>query len=214
MSVVIGIDTGKQGAIAIVRIDGPEFNNGEQVSCSSMPLVGKEYGEQQMWLAIVANDVAHVFIEKTAPRPPNTMSSAHTQGIGEGLWRGLCVACGAPYALVRAQDWQKVMFQGVAVQWHTKAPSKALRQARAACLACHERARVFEVPWCKKHTIKPTRDTKAMSILAAHRLFPGVSLLRTDKCKKPDDGMSDALLIAEYGRRVLMGDRQKETGGE
>ncbi len=43
-------------------------------------------------------------------------------------------------------------------------------------------------------------DTKAASIVQAGRLFPGVSLRPTEK-SKPSHGMSDALLIAEYGRR-------------
>jgi hypothetical protein len=46
-------------------------------------------------------------------------------------------------------------------------------------------------------------DTKQRSIIAAQRLFPGVCLLRTLKCKKPSDGIADALLVAEYGRRWL-----------
>ena len=45
------------------------------------------------------------------------------------------------------------------------------------------------------------QDTKARSIIAARRLFPSVSLLRTERSKKPDDGIADALLIAEYARR-------------
>ena len=47
----------------------------------------------------------------------------------------------------------------------------------------------------------PGSDTKQRSILAAQRLFPGVSLLPTERSRKPSDGLSDALLIAEYGRR-------------
>jgi hypothetical protein len=45
------------------------------------------------------------------------------------------------------------------------------------------------------------QDTKARSIIAAGRLFPKVSLMRTERSKKPDDGFADALLIAEYARR-------------
>ncbi len=45
------------------------------------------------------------------------------------------------------------------------------------------------------------QDTKARSIIAARRLFPAVILLRTERSKKPDDGIADALLIAEYARR-------------
>lgn len=44
--------------------------------------------------------------------------------------------------------------------------------------------------------------TKAASIQTAQRLFPDVSLRRTDRCEKDHDGMSDALLIAEYARRT------------
>ena len=51
----------------------------------------------------------------------------------------------------------------------------------------------------------PGKDTKARSILACKQLFPRTSLLRTVKCKVDHDGKADALMIAEYGRRKLMG---------
>jgi hypothetical protein len=44
-------------------------------------------------------------------------------------------------------------------------------------------------------------DLKRRSIQAAQRLFPDVSLKRTERCKKQDDGLAEALLLAEYGRR-------------
>ena len=44
-------------------------------------------------------------------------------------------------------------------------------------------------------------DPKAASVLVAKRLFPGVSLRRTDRCRKDDHNFADALLLAEYGRR-------------
>lgn len=49
--------------------------------------------------------------------------------------------------------------------------------------------------------IKVVENKKMMSIQAAKRLFPNQSLLRTPDCKKPDDNLTDSLLIAEYGRR-------------
>lgn len=49
--------------------------------------------------------------------------------------------------------------------------------------------------------VKKMEDTKAMSVLAAKRLFPNVKLTRTDRCTKPDNNLTDSLLIAEYGRR-------------
>lgn len=49
--------------------------------------------------------------------------------------------------------------------------------------------------------IKVSPDKKVMSVLAAKRLFPQQDLRRTRACKKPDDNLTDSLLIAEYGRR-------------
>lgn len=44
---------------------------------------------------------------------------------------------------------------------------------------------------------------KAASAKVCSRLFPDVSLLATPRCKKPHDGMTEALLMAEYARRKL-----------
>lgn len=48
-------------------------------------------------------------------------------------------------------------------------------------------------------------DTKQRSILAAQRLFPSQTLKRSPLAKGPDDGLADALLIAEFGRRKQLG---------
>lgn len=48
-------------------------------------------------------------------------------------------------------------------------------------------------------------DPKQQSILAAQRLFPTVSLWRTEKCRVPDHNFADALLIAGYGQRLMAG---------
>jgi hypothetical protein len=47
----------------------------------------------------------------------------------------------------------------------------------------------------------PGPDTKTRSILGAKRAWPGVSLLRTERSRKDDDGFADALWLAEHGRR-------------
>lgn len=44
---------------------------------------------------------------------------------------------------------------------------------------------------------------KQASVDVARRLFPGVSLRPTGRCRKDSDGMSDALLIAEFARRKM-----------
>ena len=48
-------------------------------------------------------------------------------------------------------------------------------------------------------------DTKAASILRCKQLFPNVSLKATERCTKDDHNMADALLMAEYGRRIRNG---------
>lgn len=46
-----------------------------------------------------------------------------------------------------------------------------------------------------------TKQKKESAIVKARELFPGVSLRRTPACKVDHDGMAEALLILEYGRR-------------
>jgi hypothetical protein len=43
-------------------------------------------------------------------------------------------------------------------------------------------------------------DTKAMSLVAAKRLFPGESFLASARSSVPHDGLVDAALIAKYGQ--------------
>lgn len=47
-------------------------------------------------------------------------------------------------------------------------------------------------------------DVKAMSLKAQLNLFPDFNSLASTRCKKPHDGLIDALLIAEYTRRKIM----------
>lgn len=53
--------------------------------------------------------------------------------------------------------------------------------------------------WKKMFSCTSDKNT---SIAVARRLFPGVSLKRTPRCSKDDDGMAEALLMAEYARRI------------
>lgn len=43
---------------------------------------------------------------------------------------------------------------------------------------------------------------KNTSIACAHRLFPKVSLRKTERCKKDHDGLAEALLMASYARHL------------
>lgn len=54
--------------------------------------------------------------------------------------------------------------------------------------------------WKKEYSLG---KDKAASITTAKKLFPYVSFYKTERCKKEDDGMAEALLMAEYARRHL-----------
>lgn len=66
----------------------------------------------------------------------------------------------------------------------------------------------FEIPyelvrpqkWKKEFGITGDKNS---SIEVCKRLFPSVPLRRTERCRKDDDGMAEALLMAEYARRRL-----------
>ncbi len=51
------------------------------------------------------------------------------------------------------------------------------------------------------HQGTPQGDTKVRSILAAQRLFPDVSLLRSAGSRKLDDGLADELLLGSNDGR-------------
>lgn len=60
--------------------------------------------------------------------------------------------------------------------------------------------------WQKEFFAGLSKDLgKQRSVIVCKRLFPaaGDNLKRTPKCKKDDDGIADAILIAEWGRRHL-----------
>ena len=54
--------------------------------------------------------------------------------------------------------------------------------------------------WKKEFSVTSDKNT---SIQVCQKLFPDVILLRTQKSRKPSDGMAEALLMAEYARRKL-----------
>jgi hypothetical protein len=57
-------------------------------------------------------------------------------------------------------------------------------------------------------------DTKAMSLIVCMRLWPSHSWLASPRCRKPHDGLTDAALIAEYGRRTLAGSAQSTRSAD
>lgn len=57
----------------------------------------------------------------------------------------------------------------------------------------------------KKVVLAGTDGDKLAAIQYVRRRFPDVSLLASPRCTKPHDGMADAICLAEWGRRQLVG---------
>jgi hypothetical protein len=59
--------------------------------------------------------------------------------------------------------------------------------------------------WCEcmHEGIKNQPEAKKRSQIAFKNLFPGVDFKRTQRCAENHDGLVDAALIGEYGRRTL-----------
>jgi hypothetical protein len=55
--------------------------------------------------------------------------------------------------------------------------------------------------WQREFAIAGSANTKQAALAVAQRLFPGVDLRATERCRTPHQGVVDALLMAEFGRR-------------
>jgi len=181
---IIGIDPGKSGAICVIAEHGT-------LATEVTPTVGTEidWGEFAEILrpenkSLQPQEI-HVFLEHVhAMHNSSAKATFSFGGCFEGV-KALCAAFRLPMTLVSPRDWQKEMHQGIPQQY--KAAVKIKTGPKAGQMG------------------KPKKDPKKMSLMAVKRLFPTVSLLRTPKCSKDHDGIVDALLIAEYGRRKLNG---------
>lgn len=89
------------------------------------------------------------------------------------------------------------------------------KSSKAACSMAgsfHAMRALFDVKFLRWHRITPqewqkkmlpgcaTGDTKPRSLAKARQLWPDETWLATERSKKPNDGMIDAALIAEYAR--------------
>lgn len=116
-------------------------------------------------------------MEQVGAMPGQGVSSMFTFGMNYGFLIGVLTSLKIPYTLVRPQVWQKAVWISTDRIYGTKKDKNG------------------EV--VKKVSPKPT------SIRAASRLFPNVSLKRTERCRVPSDGKADALLIALYAKRNM-----------
>ncbi len=95
----MGIDPGKNGALAIIHSDGAEAWHYPGDVALAVDLVRSVLLTQRPVLAA---------IEKVGARPGQGVTSMFNFGANYGQWIGILAALGVPYVMVLPQTWQKV----------------------------------------------------------------------------------------------------------
>ncbi len=167
----IGIDPGKEGVIVSIDSDSNEIIIKVIPKLSGTHLIDEH--ELNSIFYNIKPFQHHVVLEDVHAMFGSSAKSTFSFGDTCGLIRGMIIAHNLRFTKVNPKIWQKEMFQGIPeIRKPSKTPGKVGRL-----------------------------DTKPMSIMAAKRLFPEISLKRTIRSKKDSDGISDALLMAEYSLR-------------
>lgn len=172
----VGVDPGKEGAIA--AFDGKSY------SIYKFPKIGNEYDMPsiiQIFSQIISINDVHLILEDVKPMQMAKARGDWQLSRGKTLVEVLCHVYNIPFTMVSPKEWQKEMHIGVEpVQDKTNRKKK-------------DGSYVYK------------KNAKETSKLAAQRLFPDVDLRdpdrKSDKAYKLHDGVCDAILICEYGRR-------------
>ncbi len=167
---IIGIDPGLSGAMAVLR-------DHEFAAVYDTPVVAvtrnkskrREYDLHEMRRVLVGwadgTEPTLVVIESQQAMPAKLhgraqgTASSFATGLGYGSWRGLIVGVGQSFEAIHPATWKSKML-GV------------------------------------------TKGDKGAAILAAKRLFPSAAEHLT---RVKDDGRAEAILLAEYARRYVIG---------
>ncbi|ASK18406.1 Holliday junction endonuclease [Halomonas sp. N3-2A] len=102
---IIGIDPGLSGAIAVIRPDGDS-------RASVMPVVGKEIDVKALMAFIHLVEPTMVVIEKLGVRPGQSAQSGVTSGTNYGVLLGVIQALGYPLRITRPQEWKAKVLKG------------------------------------------------------------------------------------------------------
>lgn len=186
---VCGIDPGASGAVA--RLDG------KLLTIWPMPWV-PNVGIQVVRLRVLLTGAEIAFVEEPQTRIGQGVSQALSMGIQFGRLLMLLETMGIPTERVPANRWKSAMGlvgkRAKRPKGAEKKPPKIVHpkgspEAKAAAKSARDASKV----------------RKQRSIAMAQAMFPGVSLLPTPGSEVPCDGMAEAALLAEYGRRKLAG---------
>lgn len=183
---IVGIDNGINGALASIELDGtgaiilpmptlPHGKSGRILDATRLRRFLVAWGEA---------DGQRVYIEEATYHPPRGRDGKPLRNTKTGE---IITALKGGTHLIRDYGIALGMMAGLQIPCTPVRPTVWQRVMLAGMPRLGGAAR------------------KASSIERAQQLFPDVSLLRTPRCKKPSHDIADALLIAEYGRRLEVG---------
>lgn len=103
---VIGIDPGKHGGVAVIDMEA----NGLKVSTDT-PLSNKTYDPQAMMELLLPEEGEEVvaFIEKQTGYRSDSKKATFSTGFGYGVWLTLLRLLGVPYKEISPREWQSKM---------------------------------------------------------------------------------------------------------
>jgi hypothetical protein len=111
MKIYVGIDPGKEGAVAAT--------DGETIQYYPFPKIGREVdiqGLTEILSAFKEFEQIHVVLENVHSIAGSSAKSNFSFGHTNGIIEGVLVACKIPYTKVQPKEWQKEMFNGIPVQ--------------------------------------------------------------------------------------------------
>jgi len=184
---ILGIDNGLQGGLVLID-DAPE-NRGIVLKLvmptteyvTSTHKKRREYNEKE--IVDILKDlncedkiIDHVFIEKAQAMPTRIKQNGIMKKLPQGTVASFSTGLG--YGILRG------IISALEIPY----------------------TRVHPKTWQKEmFRDMPKTDTKSMGFIVCSRLWPSVNWLATARSKKPHSGLTDAALIAEFGRRTLNG---------
>jgi hypothetical protein len=169
--VVVGIDPGKNGALAILDHKSNIIQavlmpiNKVKVIKKGKTRVQREIDLLKVKSILLSYKVETVVIEKQHIYPGQGNKSNETTMKQYGNLIGLLVGLDIRYVEVEASEWQ---------------------------------AKYKEIEVDPEVDLMSIKQTKKKSISAVKKLYPGFSLLSSKRCRVPSDALSDSILIARH----------------
>lgn len=141
-----------------------------------MPKIGKEIDLKALWQLFV-DEIPQTSDMYAVIEDVHAIFGSSAKATWSFSWatcalNAYLVARAIPFTRIAPKVWQKQMWEGVSLQ---KRPSSSGKTE--------------------------VNDTKAISEVAAKRIFPDYDFRRTPKCSTNDNNNIDAMLICEYAKR-------------